>query len=70
MMTQRARTGDLRPKLIEEADWLSDWASRVAPSYAPLGAKTIQNKLGALYRDLLTKRPSTAALPTHAEHQD
>lgn len=51
-MKARARRQELRPTLTEEADWLERWCAKVAPSYQPLGAKTISNKLGALYRDL------------------
>lgn len=51
-MKFRAAGGQLRPKLAEEADWLERWCADVAPSYHPLRAKTISNKLGSVYRDL------------------
>ncbi|MEO3476015.1 hypothetical protein AAFN86_29540 [Roseomonas sp. CAU 1739] len=51
-MKARAGRQELRPTLTEEADWLERWCAKAAPSYQPLGAKTISNKLGVLYRDL------------------
>lgn len=57
-MRTRANVPELRPTLVEEAEWLEAWCAKVAPSYQALGAKTISNKLGALYRDL---RPAAHA---------
>lgn len=54
-MKHRAKLDQLRPTISEEAEWLSHWCAGVAPSYQPLGDKTIRNKLGSLYRDLRSK---------------
>jgi hypothetical protein len=56
-MKARANAGQLRPFLVEEAEWLERWCAAVAPSYQALGAKTIANKLGALFRDLQGAKP-------------
>jgi hypothetical protein len=64
MMKHRARAGQLRPTMAEEAEWLSRWAAQVAPSYASLGPKRLQNTLGSLFRDLQAEqlaRPAPAA---------
>lgn len=46
MLRHRARTNQLRPAMAEEAEWLSAWVTKVAPSYASLGTKRLQNALG------------------------
>lgn len=56
MMQHRAKELTLLPTMAAEADWLSEWCGRVAPSYFSLGAKRIQNTLGALYKELLAAR--------------
>lgn len=52
-MRRRAEVGDLRPTLMEEADWLCEWGMGAAPTHYCPQAKTIANKLGALYRNLM-----------------
>lgn len=56
MMKHRASRGELRPSLAEETAWLADWLLKATPSYTPVGNKTLQNKLGSLYRDLVSPR--------------
>lgn len=53
-MQWRAKRQELRPTLREEAAWLAEWAARVAPSYDTPGEKRVSNKLGQLYRSLVT----------------
>ena len=54
-MKSRASRGELRPTLREEAAWLADWAAKVAPTYDTPSEKRVSNKLGHLYRDLVSK---------------
>jgi hypothetical protein len=51
-MKNRAERGELLPALAKEADWLSAWATKVAPAYQIPKAKTIINKLRSLYQEL------------------
>lgn len=51
-MRKRAEDGDLCPTMASEADWLEAWGRNAAPSHYCPQAKTIINKLAALYRAL------------------
>jgi hypothetical protein len=55
MMKHRAARRELLPTLAEEADWLEEWARKVAPSWDTPCAKTISNKLRSLHRKLVAE---------------
>jgi hypothetical protein len=56
-MRRRFATGKQAPSLQAEAEHLSQWLRAAHPEAASMTAKTIQNRLGALYRQLKAQIP-------------
>jgi hypothetical protein len=51
-MKRRAKVGDLKSSLREEARELADWLRLMHPKFPPATANTIRNSLADLYREL------------------
>jgi hypothetical protein len=55
-MRRRARAGIMCATITEEAKALAAWLPKAHPPAAPMGHKSIQNQLNALFRDLAAAR--------------
>jgi hypothetical protein len=67
-MRRRGENGELASELTKEAKHLSVWVGRAHPAAPRTTPKTIQNKLGAVYRQL-SNSPKTRPTETGPEKQ-